>query len=235
MKINSINSIEVSSICDNKCLYCPAPTQSKHRSVGFMDMDTFKACIHWAKELDKRGSQREINLFGVGEPLLNPSFCDMAAYAREEMPNQRFHVNTNGNRLTKEIASCLRSDRIEVDITDHNALATARAIRVARSVGLTHGTNRDFVDNPNNWANQVTWFNPDYVFDCAWLNYGQVMVAWNGDIYNCCIDSCGISKSGNIKDDITQIDLKPFELCKCCHHIIRSGNAEENKTKDTNG
>ena len=77
MKISTINSVELSSKCDNSCEYCPAPVQHKYRETGFMQWNVFKKTIEYINHFCKQNTQREINLFGVGEPTLNPHCIEM--------------------------------------------------------------------------------------------------------------------------------------------------------------
>jgi sulfatase maturation enzyme AslB (radical SAM superfamily) len=222
MKINTINSIEVSSICDNKCKYCPAPVQGEHRETGYMTMEVFEQSLDWVRHFIKAGTQRELNLFGVGEPTLNELLPEMVEKARLALPMRiPVHLNTNGNTMTTQLAMRLRNAGItHIDITDHKARSTAQCIRIFKSVGITGQLSRDFVTMPNNWAGQVDWFAPDYTLTCNWLGYGQVMVMSNGDVTTCCIDAFGKNIVGNVSEDITQFDLERSELCETCHHEI---------------
>ncbi len=67
MKITTINTIETSSVCDNQCAYCPAPIQGQHRAIGHMTIETYKKALVWLKHCVQAGTQRELNLHGIGE------------------------------------------------------------------------------------------------------------------------------------------------------------------------
>lgn len=226
MKITTINTIEVSSICDNSCQYCPASIQSKHRQVGYMTMSTFKTAIDWVLHFCRRGSQRELNLFGVGEPTLHPDIVDLVAYARNKLPfRQKIHLNTNGNTMTKKLAIALKKAGItSIDITAHHAYSAAKTIRIFQEVGIDGALSLDFVTRPNNWAGQVDWFEPAYHkakgWDCPWLNHGQVMVMSNGDVTTCCIDAFGQGVFAHVNDDLIDKRVEAQELCHKCHHIV---------------
>jgi hypothetical protein len=221
--INSIANIEVSSICDNLCPYCPSPTQSKYRDTGFMDMDTFKKSIEWVKELVDRGTQKELNLFGIGEPLLNPRIIEMIQYARKSLPLRvPLHLNTNGNVLTQDIAHKLKKAGIDsIHITDHKASSTVKAIDILTHAGIKFKVNRDAVYHPNSWAGQVAWPDCGIRFRCHWLLDKVAMIYWNGDVTACCIDSRGEGIFANVYTDTPQnSDSKKFSLCSTCHHDI---------------
>lgn len=223
MKITTINSIEISSLCNLKCPYCPASIQGQHRQTGLMSMETFEKAIEWARYFARKGTQREINLFGVGEPTLNPDLAYMIELARNKLPfGQKLHINTNGLLMTRELAVKIKDAGIDhVDITGHDPYHTAKTIRIFREVGIAGQLSFDYITAPNNWAGQVDWFEPDYhkQWPCPWIGNGQVMVMSNGDVTRCCIDAFGTGIMGTVNDDLTQMDVTPFELCRKCHHI----------------
>ena len=226
MKITTINTIETSSLCDNLCEYCPAPIQGKHRETGFMKWETFTKAIEWVKHFCNERTQQELNLFGVGEPTLHPDIVLMVAWARNNLPfRQKIHLNTNGNTMTLELAKRLKSAGITaIDITGHDARATAKTIRLFRQVGIDGQISMDFMTRPNNWAGQVDWFHPDYHkvngMDCPWLGKGQAMVMSNGDITTCCIDAFAQGVFAHVLNDITDKELQAHQLCHACHHTI---------------
>lgn len=220
--ITTINSIEVSSICDNACEYCPASVQHEHRPVGFMDMDTFKKALEWVKHFVEKETQKELNLFGVGEPTLNPEIVEMVRLARQVMPMRLpVHFNTNGNTMTKELAVSLREAGIShIDITGHNPRSAAKCIRIFMEVGIQGQLSIDPITHPNNWAGQVDWFESRDVYPCPWLHIGQAMIMSNGDVTTCCIDAFSKNKYATIYDDLSSKTMDASELCKTCHQTI---------------
>ncbi len=227
MKTTTINTIELSSLCDNQCSYCPAPLQSERREVGTMKRNVFEQAIKWVKHFCNEGTQLELNLFGVGEPLLHPHLVDFVQYARYALPfRQDLHLNTNGNRMTLELAKDLKAAGITaIDITAHNARAAAKTIRFFKEAGIHGRISLDFITAPNNWAGQVDWFAPDYHKTpvpeniCPWLARGQIMVMSNGDLTNCCIDAFAQGVFGTVFDDLAQFEIKEMPLCAKCHHL----------------
>lgn len=222
MHVTTINTIETSSICDNKCQYCPAKDQHRFRGVGFMDMDTFAAALHWVRIFADRGTQRELNLFGVGEPTLNPNIVEMVKLARIALPDHLpVHLNTNGNTFTEELAWKLKDAGVsEIDITAHDPRATVKTMRTLKKLGIKSQVSFDFVTQPNNWAGQVDWFDPDYAYPCPWLHKGQVMVMSDGRVTRCCIDAFGKGIVGHVMFNLDLIDLTPFALCEDCHQTV---------------
>lgn len=227
MKITTINTIEVSSLCDNECEYCPAPIQGEHRQTGLMTIEVFKRAIGWVKILSRQGTQLELNLFGIGEPTLNPQLVEFVRYARLNLPaSQVLHLNTNGNGMTLGLAWDLKSAGITaIDLTAHKARAAAKTIRLFKKAGIVGSVSLDFITMPNNWAGQVDWFAPEYYKMavpeniCPWLGRGQVMVMSNGDVTNCCIDAFASGVFATVYDDLMQVEVEEMPLCAKCHHL----------------
>lgn len=222
MKLQTITNIETSAKCNLSCQYCMSPIQMKWRDVGLMSMHTFEATMDIVKKLVKKGTQREINLFGVGEPLLNEHIIDMLKMAKRISPIWPVHLNTNGIFFTEEIAKKLKDAGLDgIDITGHNHKATATSIKICKKMQLKYNVTYDFAIAPNNWAGQVDWFEPDYTYPCPWVARGQAFVMWDGAIVNCCFDAKKMNVLGNVYDTpIDAINIKPFELCGKCHQKI---------------
>lgn len=219
MKITTINTIEVSALCDNRCAYCPAPTQHEHRPVGLMTLETFKRALFWVRYFADRGTQQELNLHGVGEPTLNKDLMEMIRLAREATPGV-INFNTNGNRLTPELAAaCKAAGLTSINVTAHNAESTKNAVKAIRAAGLEGHVNADFAVNPNNWGGQVAWTETvDYKLWCHWLDKGQVMIMWDGRVTRCCLDAFGQGVFATTDDNLAELDVTPFALCEKCHH-----------------
>lgn len=88
--------IETSGICNLRCVMCPHGMEPQ-RKRGIMSFDMFKKVIDEA-----RGFVFEADLFGGGEPLLNPRIGDFIRYARQSGIKTRLH--TNATKLTKEMS-----------------------------------------------------------------------------------------------------------------------------------
>lgn len=238
MKISTINSIEVSSLCDRSCRYCPAKDQGKHREVGLMTMEIFLQALDWVRHFAQKGTQLELNLFGVGEPTLNPLLPEMISKARAIMPIRLpVHTNTNGRWVDTSttliteaemdfIRSLKRAGIDHIDVTGHDPFKTAKAVRILQAVGIAGQLSFDFMLAPNNWAGQVEWFRPMYnAGPCPWIGRGQAMIMSNGAITRCCIDAFGTGILGSVQESSPDaIDISPFPLCSGCHHTIKPDN-----------
>ena len=224
MRISTINSIEVSSVCNLECKYCPATKQKEFRDVGLMNIEIFEKALKWVQYFSNEGSQLELNLFGIGEPLLNEKIVEYVRMAREVVPmSQEVHLNTNGILMNRDLAVELKDAGISsIDITGHSPYHTAKTIRILSEVGIPGQLSVDYMVRPNDWAGQVEWFESQYRYKCPWLYRGQVMIMSDGRVTTCCIDAFGKGVVGNVWDDLSKIELEPFELCQDCHHDVPS-------------
>lgn len=223
MKPTTIMNVEVSALCNLKCVYCMAPKQSQFRPVGLMSADTFCKVIEWVKIFVSRGTQTELNLFGTGEPTLHTKLPEFVREARNALPLcLPVHTNTNGGLMTEQLCDQLLNAGIsQIDVTGHNHFFTARTLRMFRKKGVKCNVTYDFALVSNNWAGQVEWFESEVRYNCPWLHRGQLFIAWNGDILTCCFDAKASNILGNIHtSNIDDIDVKPFELCKTCHQDV---------------
>ncbi|HEY3297550.1 MAG TPA: radical SAM protein [Armatimonadota bacterium] len=87
--------IEPSSTCMLKCPVCPAVTSAKPSSQRIMPMPLYKSII------DDVGDYATIAIFWMwGEPLTNPAFSDMVAYAHQK--KIATFSSTNGHAVQTE-------------------------------------------------------------------------------------------------------------------------------------
>lgn len=92
--------IETINRCNGGCSFCPVNCRIDPREKKVMTVELFKKIIDELSEMNYKG---RISLFSNNEPLLDQRIIDFHRYAREKLPNARFHLYTNGTLLTKEI------------------------------------------------------------------------------------------------------------------------------------
>lgn len=219
MRVITINSIELSSRCNYECEYCPAKEQGKYRNIGSMTLKTFNKALEFVRYFSVKGTQRELNLFGVGEPLLNVNLIEMVKLARENLSaNKPVHLNTNGQLMTEQIANDLDNYLDQLDITAHKPRDAIKAYQICRGHKYKLGMSIDFLIRYNNWAGQVDWFESEEHYECPWLKNGQAFIMSNGDISTCCFDAFAKGIIGNVyQSKPWELNVTPFELCKTCH------------------
>lgn len=195
-----------------------------------MTVEVFIEALKFVHYFSTQGTQKELNLFGVGESLLNPNFVELLKLAHEETPKiSPIHLNSNGKLITPELIEEFDKYLDQLDLTAHNARDTITAYKMARGHNFKLGMSIDFLTQPNNWAGQVDWFESEKFYPCPWLRDGQAWIMSNGDISTCCFDAFGKGIIGNVFDSQPwELEVNPFSLCETCHQtyerkIILSG------------
>lgn len=134
--------VEVTSRCPGRCSYCPHTTMKEEWLSRDMDMETFSRL--WPI---MRRSVR-VHLQGWGEPLLNPSFFDMAALARKA--GCQVSTTTCGLHMNEKTARDIVESGIDIIAfslagTDADSNASRSGIdfdRVCRAVSTLQAVRR---------------------------------------------------------------------------------------------
>ena len=110
--------IDPSSACNFKCGFC---MKKDIKSPTIMSMGLFKKLID---DLDEFESPiKTIRLYGFGEPLLNPKFCDMVNYAKNSKMVLEVDTTTNASGLNSFFIKDLidaNIDRINISVEAMN-------------------------------------------------------------------------------------------------------------------
>lgn len=100
--------VDPASACNLKCEFCPCGgahkelwTEEKRKSIGIMDFELFKKIIDDCHEFPD--NIKVLRLYKEGEPLLNPNFADMVAYAKKSGKFNGIDTTTNGTLLNPEL------------------------------------------------------------------------------------------------------------------------------------
>jgi len=120
--------IEVTTRCNLNCIYCLRRFWSGHEPRD-MDFNTYLRILDQVEELER------INLYGFGEPFMNPRILDMIDYARRSFKDSKIFLSTNGMLLNesvieKAVERGLDSIAVSVDTVN---LQQLRKIRVGSS------------------------------------------------------------------------------------------------------
>lgn len=92
-------SIETINRCNSTCAFCPANRNEDKRPFAKMEEALFYKIINDLKEMDYHGY---LNLYVNNEPFMDMRIEDWYKYAKQELPNVKMLLYTNGLLLSKE-------------------------------------------------------------------------------------------------------------------------------------
>lgn len=117
--------LEVSSVCNAACVFCPYPTMK--RAHGTMSMDLFRKIIDEATTLPLVD---HITLTGLGEPLLDRFLIERITYIRSKMPAVLIDLYTNGTFLRPTMVDALHAAGLSVLYVSLNAVTRDKRLQV---------------------------------------------------------------------------------------------------------
>ena len=229
MKIQTITTLELSSICNLSCVYCinRLLVKDPNRKPGIMSDAVFDRCVELLQALTKRGTQKEVNLNGNGESLLDPKLTERIATLREKVDGKLLiQFSTNGLALTPSLASGLKQAGINrIDLSTHDTAAARKARDVFIKAGMSGLVTTGPITGAHNYAGQLEPENSvEYVpkgLKCDPLIEGRAYIQSEGDVVPCCYDYKNLGRIGHVfDDDILERELKPFALCEQCHQEL---------------
>jgi len=107
------------NLCNFRCVFCPTADKELLASVGrpngVMDFDLYTRIVDDLQGMVRRTGRKlaTLHLYKDGEPLLNPRFPEMAAYAKQAQVAQVVSTTSNGSLLTREMAGRLIDSGID--------------------------------------------------------------------------------------------------------------------------
>ena len=111
--------IDPANICNFRCAFCPTGDKpllaSVGRPSGIMDFDLYTRIIDDLAEMVRRSGRTLsiLHLYKDGEPLLNPRFPEMAAYAKRSGVAGLVATTTNASLMTEDLARQLIESGID--------------------------------------------------------------------------------------------------------------------------
>ncbi len=112
-----IVDIEITTLCNRKCGYCPLSYSSESKKKNYMDIRVFDRAI---SGLERIGFKGELNFGGYGEPLLDTRIPEFLRMARRRLPNVLLTVHTNGDFFTDEHLKLFSEYDIRAYVTLHD-------------------------------------------------------------------------------------------------------------------
>lgn len=121
-----IINIDPCDTCNFMCKFCPTGDRDLMRAThgrnhGPMDFELYKKIIDGICQFEDK--VKVIRLYKDGEPLLNPHFADMVAYAKQSGCCNRVDTTTNATLLTPELSKKIIAaglDRINISVEGVN-------------------------------------------------------------------------------------------------------------------
>lgn len=219
--VREVHQIELTTHCNLRCKYCPSPNLP--RAKDHMTWETWSASLGLVEYFIRKGTQTELSLTGIGEPLLHPNFVEMVASAREVLgPDRPLVVSTNGLLVTDELVEKIKPYNPRVFVSTHRPEKAGPAGLKLHNAGLLAGINTAFVNAAFNWAGQVDWYVAAPELVCEYLRAGWCVIMQDGRITSCCLDASGAGVIGTVWDlgKRDSLAMKPYSLCSSCHMRI---------------
>lgn len=226
MSVLEIHEIELSSICNLACTYCPHPTLQ--RSKDHMPWHVFELALSHVRYYRKQGTQGEVALTGIGEAILYPHFEDALRLTREALgPDGKITLSTNGVAMTRDIARLLAIYGVGVYVSLHRPEVAAPALQMVKDAGCAVAHNYGFVDSSLDWAGQVEWHVSAPRVHCGYLTQGWAVIRQNGNIDACCMDAHDLHPIGTVWDAPGSLRTRVTPLCANCNFRIPDHLKEE--------
>ena len=223
--IREIHEIELSSICNLACRYCPHP--KLQRPKEHMSWETFERTLEHVAYYVAKGTQGEVSLTGIGEAILHPRFIEAVFRVRELIGPRQITLATNGVEMTPELADVLASFRVVTYVSTHRPEKAGPAWQMLKDAGAITGLNTAFVDSSIDWAGQVKWHTAATPHDCTYLNLGWGVVRQDGSVNACCMDAHSKHRLATVWDEPGTLMTRAIDLCGSCHLKVPAHLMEE--------
>lgn len=91
-------NIEITSLCNADCIYCPCVASGSTKKRNFIDEDFFYRITREAREL----GVSDVGLYVNGDPLMNELLFKYVEYLKKELHYSYVFISTNGILCTHE-------------------------------------------------------------------------------------------------------------------------------------
>lgn len=218
--VRDLHQLELTSHCNLRCKYCPSRTLPRPKLD--MSEEHFWLALNWIKKFNERGSQKEINLAGIGESTMHPKFADWVCRAREFLGwNIRLVFATNGLLMTDDLARQIKEAQPLVFVSLHRPEKAGPAIEILKQHGIFAGASADPSMASTNWAGQVNWHvSVPERRPCQWVRNGKAFMLADGRISRCAYDATGKGVIGDITQEVDKLVTSRWELCATCDQEV---------------
>ena len=219
VRVREIHEIELTSICNLACTYCPHPNLG--RAKAHMEWSTFERTLEHIAYLCEKGTQGEVSLTGIGEAILYPRFIEALYRVREVIGDRKLITSTNGVAMTEEIARALADTGTGVYVSLHRLEVAAPALEMLKAAGCATATNVAFVDSALDWAGQVDWYvSAPKAAMCGYLSNSWAVVRQCGSVDACCMDAHSLYPVGSVFDEPGSLHTHVTDLCAKCNFRV---------------
>ena len=104
--------IEVSSLCNARCVYCAHSKKNHGVYEGNMSLELFERILEDAKQFPNKF--KVVEMFGFGEPLCNPNLEKMIVMVKNANLAEKINFTTNGLLITPERANSLIDAGVDI-------------------------------------------------------------------------------------------------------------------------
>lgn len=223
-KLQALHQIEMTSNCNLACKYCVHKNMVRPKLD--MDIETYMRALSLAQHFVEQGTQRELNLAGIGESSIHPNFVEWVNLARTVVGwDCHLVLSTNAVALTDEMIEGIAPTGISVYVSPHRPETVTRPIQKLKEVGLFRGLSTGASDQSVDWAGQIDWpvMAATEGAECPWVPNGRATVFADGRISTCCFDSDGSGVIGTLDEVVEEgkeLYVEPYRLCGPCHHVL---------------
>lgn len=229
------NHVEIETInrCNGVCEFCPVSVPNEKRVYAKMSDRIFEKIILELADMDYSG---RIALFSNNEPFLDDDIIRKHRYAREKLPNAKFHLFTNGTLLTLdkfiEIIDCL--DELVIDNYNVNLELISNSKIIAEycekhsvlkeKVTIVLRNPKEILssrggDAPNR-KNKVSYPQATCV-----LPFKQMIIRSDGKVSLCCNDPLGKMTLGDVQNQ-TLLEIWNGDAFKMVREKLYKGRGE---------
>jgi radical SAM protein with 4Fe4S-binding SPASM domain len=188
--------VEPTNVCNFRCTPCvhgAENTRNDLKPLRHMDMGLFKNLIRELQEWD--GPRLKLlRLAMLGEPFINPEFCEMVRIAKEADVAERVDTFSNGSLLTQEVARRLIEYGLDIIRFSIYAAEDRRHQEVTRTK-CTVGAIRDNIRRLREMRDAQGRTKP-YIFVKMFDTFGEENQTFF-DLYKDIADETGLEKVHN--------------------------------------
>jgi len=200
--------IEINSLCNRKCRYCPNHANS--RVPGFLPEDLFKKIIADLAAMRFSGNIC-FNLFN--EPLLDKRLPAFMAHIHAVLPGVRPYLNTNGDFLDMPAWRALRAAGLQyANVTQYDGEISAHIRRLLDQLPPDERARINaHVQNAgelHNWAGKISLPSAPSLPLRRFCDrpFRQLSINYKGKAVLCCSDYFGEVETGDVRtESIPQI------------------------------